>query len=237
MALRRTRLRLLIVASLAALWMVAAAGRLAYLQLFCYSDYLARALRQQRHIVQISPKRAPIYDRNLLPLAMSIEVDSCFAVPSEIADPEMAARLLAGALGIPQSVVEERIASSSSFAWVERKLSPEKARRVAALNLKGVYFQKENQRFYPKRELAAHVLGYVDIDEKGLAGVEYELNDQIRTKPGRVFVLGDARARLLESRGNTQDTSARVVLKLDKKIQYIPYKPLHPPTPQLPPTT
>lgn len=226
MDLRRTRLRLLIVASLAALWMVAAAGRLAYLQLFCYSDYLARALRQQRHIVQISPKRAPIYDRNLLPLAMSIEVDSCFAVPSEIADQEMAARLLAGALGIPQSVVEERLASSNSFAWVERKLSPEKARRVAALNLKGIYFQKENQRFYPKRELAAHVLGYVDIDEKGLAGVEYELNDQIRTKPGRVLVLGDARHRLLESRENTQDTSASVVLTLDEKIQYIAEKEL-----------
>ncbi len=226
MDLRRTRLRLLIVASLAALWMVAAAGRLAYLQLFCYSDYLARALRQQRHIVQISPKRAPIYDRNLLPLAMSIEVDSCFAVPSEIADQEMAARLLAGALGIPQSVIEERLASSSSFAWVERKLSPEKTRRVAALNLKGIYFQKENQRFYPKRELAAHVLGYVDIDEKGLAGVEYELNDQIRTKPGRVLVLGDARHRLLESRENTQDTSASVVLTLDEKIQYIAEKEL-----------
>jgi cell division protein FtsI (penicillin-binding protein 3) len=226
MDLRRTRLRLLIVASLAALWMVAAAGRLAYLQLFCYSDYLARALRQQLHIVQISPKRAPIYDRNLLPLAMSIEVDSCFAVPSEVADREMAARLLAGALGIPQSVIEERLASSSSFAWVERKLSPERARRVAALNLKGIYFQKENQRFYPKRELAAHVLGYVDIDEKGLAGVEYELNDQIRTKPGRVLVFGDARHRLLESRENTQDTSASVVLTLDEKIQYIAEKEL-----------
>src|SRR5260370_7582970 len=149
---RRTRLRLLIVASLAALWMVAAAGRLAYLQLFCYSDYLARALRQQRHIVQISPKRAPIYDRNLLPLAMSIEVDSCFAVPSEIADQEMAARLLAGALGILQSVVEERLASSNSFAWVERKLSPAKTRRVPPLHLKGLYFQNSLNRFYPTRE-------------------------------------------------------------------------------------
>ncbi len=142
MDLRRTRLRLLIVASLAAVWIVAAAGRLAYLQLFCYSDYLARALRQQRHIVQISPKRAPIYDRNLLPLAMSIEVDSCFAVPAEIADHELAARLLAGALEVSQSAIEEKLASSSSFVWIERKLPPQKARRVAALNLKGVYFQK-----------------------------------------------------------------------------------------------
>ncbi len=226
MDLRRTRLRLLIVASLAALWMVAALGRLAYLQLFCYSEYLARALRQQRHIVQISPKRAPIYDRNLLPLAMSIEVDSCFAVPSEIADRELAARLLAGVLGIPQSVVEERLASSSSFAWVERKLSPEKARRVAALSLKGIYFQKENQRFYPKRELAAHVLGYVDIDEKGLGGIEYALNDQIRTKPVRVLLLGDARHRLLETRESAHDPGASVVLTLDEKIQYIAEKEL-----------
>src|SRR2546428_4757807 len=226
MARRSPRVRLLMVAVLAMLWMGATLARLGYLQLICYSDYLARAQRQQQRIVEISPKRGAIYDRNMRELAMSVQVESCFAVPAEIANPEMAARLLSGVLGLPPEEIETRLSTSRAFVWIARKLSPEKARRVAALNLKGIYFQKENQRFYPKRELAAHVLGYVDIDEKGLAGVEYELNDQIRTKPGRVLVLGDARRRLLESRENTQDTSASVVLTLDEKIQYIAEKEL-----------
>ena len=63
--------------------------------------------------------------------------------------------------------------SSRSFVWISRKLPPEKVEAVAALNLKGIYFQEENQRFYPKRDLAAHVLGFVDPDEKGLGGIEY----------------------------------------------------------------
>ncbi len=218
---RRPRLRLLIVAALAVLWMTAVAGRLAYLQLFCYSDYLARAQRQQQRVVEVTPKRGAIYDRNLHPLAMSIEVDSAFAVPAEIADQPLAARLLASVLGIPKESIETKLASSRSFVWLARKLPPTKVRAITALNLRGVYFQKENQRFYPKRDLAAHVLGYVDIDEKGLGGIEYELDSQIRSKPGRMLVLADARRRWFDRTDKTEDTSASVVLTLDEKIQYI----------------
>lgn len=223
---RRLRLRLLFVAALAALWMAAALGRLAYLQLIRYGDYLARAQQQQQKFIPTSPKREPIYDRNLHPLAMSIEVDSCFAVPSEIADQAMAARLISRVLGVPANVLEERLASSRSFVWLERKISAEKAERIAALNLKGIYFQKENRRFYPKRELAAHVLGYVDIDENGQGGIEYSLNERIRRNSGRMMVQTDARHRWFSSRENGSDTSASVVLTLDEKIQYIADKEL-----------
>jgi len=223
---RRLRLRLLIIALIAALWMAAALGRLAYLQLFRYGDYLARAQHQQQKIVPTSPKRAPIYDRNMHPMAMSIEVDSCFAIPSEIADQALAARLVSRVLGVPENVMEQRLASSRSFVWLERKLSPEKVERIAALNLKGIYFQKENRRFYPKRDLAAHVLGYVDIDENGQGGIEYALNNRIRRNSGRMMVLTDARHRWFNSRENGHDTSSSVVLTLDEKIQYIADKAL-----------
>lgn len=223
---RRFRFRLLIVASIAALWTTAALERLAYLQLFRYGDYLARAQHQQQKIVPTSPKRAPIYDRNMHPMAMSIEVNSCFAIPSEIADHGLAARLISRVLGVSETAIEERLASSRSFVWLERKLSPDKAERIAALNLKGIYFQKENRRFYPKRELAAHVLGYVDIDENGQGGIEYALNDRIRKSSGRMMVLTDARHHWFNSRENGNDTSASVVLTLDEKIQYIADKEL-----------
>src|SRR5438034_4120310 len=84
---------------------------------------------------------------------MSIPVDSAFAVPSELGDQQLAARLISGVLGIPREVLEARFESSHSFVWIARKLPPDKKEAVEALNLKGVYFQKENQRIYPKRDL------------------------------------------------------------------------------------
>src|SRR5437660_6377021 len=181
---RKTVDRLLIVACLTLLWMTAVFGRLGYLQLFLHSEYMARAQRQQQRVIEITPKRGAIYDRNMHPLAMSIPVDSAFAVPSELGDQQLAARLISGVLGIPREVLEARFESSHSFVWIARKLPPDKKEAVEALNLKGVYFQKENQRIYPKRGLASHVLGFVDLDEKGLGGIEYELDGQIRGKSG-----------------------------------------------------
>jgi cell division protein FtsI (penicillin-binding protein 3) len=217
----RVHLRLLIVAALAALWMGAVLGRLSYLQLARHSEYLAKAQRQQQRTIDITPKRGAIFDRNMHPLAMSIPVDSAFAVPAEMADEPLVARLLAGASGIPREVIEQRLESSRSFAWIARKLPPDKAQAVAALNLKGVYFQKENQRFYPKRDLAAHVLGFVDLDEKGLGGIEYSLDSQIRGKSEKIVVMADARQRWFDGGEAQRERGANVVLTLDEKIQYI----------------
>jgi len=212
---------LLIVAGLAMLWMTAVFGRLAYLQLFRHTEYMARAQRQQQRVIEITPKRGSIFDRNMHPLAMSIPVDSAFAVPAELADEQLAARLLSGVLGIPRDALETRLESSRSFVWIARKLPPDKAEAVAALNLKGVYFQKENQRIYPKRDLASHVLGFVDVDEKGLGGIEHELDSQIRGKSEKIIVMADARQRWFDGGEAQRERGANVVLTLDEKIQYI----------------
>ncbi|HJY85733.1 MAG TPA: penicillin-binding protein [Candidatus Acidoferrales bacterium] len=224
--MRSSPARVLLVAVVATLWAGAALGRLAYLQLICHSDYLARAQRQQQRIVEISPKRGAIYDRNLRELALSISVDSCFAVPAEIRNVAMASRLLARALHTSAEEMEAKLSSSRSFVWVARKLSPQQVARIQALNLRGIYFQKENQRFYPKRKLAAHVIGHVDVDEKGLAGVEYAADAQIRGKPGRMLILADARRRWYDRNEQAADAGASAVLTLDEKIQYIAEKEL-----------
>jgi len=226
MDLRSPRTRLLIVASLIAIWTGAALGRLAYLQLFRYSEYYSRAQHQQRLIVEVGARRAEIFDRNLNALAMSVPMDSCFAVPSEIADPDMVARLIGKVLDVSPDEIATRLAGSHSFVWIARKLPPEKAERIAAMNLRGIYFQREGGRFYPKRELAAHVLGYVDIDEKGLGGVEYSLDDNIRSKPGKMLILTDAHRRWYDSTDKAPDLGTSVVLTLDEKIQYIAEKEL-----------
>src|SRR5262249_2413868 len=131
-----------------------------------------------------------------------------------------AAGLLAGALGVPRDALEAKLESGATFVWVARKLPPQKKEAVEALNLKGIYFQKENQRFYPKRDLAAHVLGFVDVDEKGLGGIEYELDNLIRGKSEKIIVMADARQHWFDGGEAQRERSASVVLALDEKVQY-----------------
>src|SRR5215471_4365979 len=213
--------RLVVVTAFILVGLAAVILRLGYLQLFCHSKYLAQAARQQQRTIEITPQRGSIYDRNMDALAMSIPVDSVFAVPPEVADPQLAAQLLARVLGMPREVLEAKLGSSQSFVWIARKVPPDKKEAVDALNLKGVYFQKENQRIYPKRELAAHVLGFVDLDEKGLGGIEYELDTFVRGKSEKIVVMADARQRWFDGAEAQREHGATVVLTLDEKIQYI----------------
>jgi len=212
---------LLIVAGVALLWATAVFGRLGYLQLYRHGDYLLRAQHQQQRIIEISPKRGAIYDRNMHALAMSIKVDSAFAIPNEIKDKQLAAQLLSGVLGLSPDLVESRLDSSQNFVWIERKLTPEKSEAITALNLKGVYTQAENQRFYPKADLASHVLGFVDVDEKGLGGIEYALDNQIRGKSEKIIMMADAHQKWFDGAEARSDRGANVLLTLDEKIQYI----------------
>ncbi|HMI53112.1 MAG TPA: penicillin-binding protein [Candidatus Saccharimonadales bacterium] len=221
MQTKKTHFRLLLIASLAFLWMTAVFGRLAYLQLYRHSEYLTRAQKQQQRSIEITPKRGVIYDRNMHALAMSIQVDSAYAVPTEIVDQQLAAKLLSNILEIPRDVMEAKLDTSRTFAWIARKLPPNKAEAIAALNLKGVYFQKENQRFYPKRELASHVIGYVNLDEKGLGGIEQEFESDIRGKNERILVMTDGRQRWFDGGEAQREKPADVVLTIDDKIQYI----------------
>jgi len=221
MQTKKAHFRLLLIASLAFVWMTAVFGRLAYLQLFRHREYLTRAQKQQQRSIDITPKRGVIYDRNMHALAMSIQVDSAYAVPTEIVDQQLAARLLSNILEIPRDVMEAKLDTSRTFAWIARKLPPNKAEAIAALNLKGVYFQKENQRFYPKRELASHVIGYVNLDEKGLGGIEQEFESDIRGKNERILVMTDGRQRWFDGGEAQREKPADVVLTIDDKIQYM----------------
>ena len=218
----RVQLRLLIIAGFVALWMGAVFARLGFLQLLEHADYLARAHRQQQRTIEITPKRGAIYDRNMRPLAMSTEVESAFAIPTELGENKaLAAHLLSGVLNIPSEVLETKFNSGSTFVWVLRKLPPDKSDAVKALNLKGVYTMKENERFYPKRDMAAHVLGYVDLDEKGQGGVEHQLDKQIGGKSEKILVMADAKQRWFDGGQAQRDQGANVVLTIDEKIQYI----------------
>jgi cell division protein FtsI (penicillin-binding protein 3) len=217
----RAHVRLVIVAGVALLWTLAIFGRLTYLQLYRHGDYLTKAQRQQQRIIEISPKRGAIYDRNMHALAMSIKVDSAFAIPSQIKDKALAAQLISGAISVPADVIESRLDSSQNFVWIERKLPPDKTEALTQLNLAGVYTQKENKRFYPKGSLASHVVGFVDMDEKGLGGIEYALDSQVRGKSEKILMMADAHQNPFDGGEARRERGASVVLTLDEKIQYI----------------
>ena len=120
----KVHVRLLIVAGVALLWMTAVFGRLSYLQLVRHSDYLTRAQHQQQRTIDITPKRGAIYDRNMHPLAMSVPVESAFAIPTEIGDNKaLAARLLSGPNRLlPASSQSGGCASKSIAGAAEHRL-------------------------------------------------------------------------------------------------------------------
>jgi cell division protein FtsI (penicillin-binding protein 3) len=217
----KVHVRLLILAGVAFLWMAAIFGRVAYLQLYRHREYLILANRQQRRTIEITPQRGSIFDRNMNLLAKSVPVQSAFAVPTEIKDVTMATRLIAGVLGMPGEILRDKLESGATFVWVQRKLPAEKAESIKSLNLKGIYLQEENKRFYPKRDMAAHVLGFVDVDEKGLGGIEHEYDNLIRGTGAKIVVMADARQRWFDRGEAQRDRGVDVVLTLDEKIQYI----------------
>lgn len=223
---RNPRLRWLVVWVLAVVWMAVVVGRLSYLQLFCYSEYFAKAQHQQQRIFEISPKRGTIYDRKGRELAVSLPMDSVFADPTDITDAGMVARLLSRVLNIPADDIETKIRQSHSPVRLAKKLAPQTVQRIEDMNLRGVFFQKENRRMYPQRELAANVLGYVDVDEKGIGGIEYSLDKQIRGRPGRMMVVADGRRHWYDRTESAADPGASVVLSIDETLQYIAEKEL-----------
>ena len=223
---RKPRLRWLLIWAVAVVWMAAVVGRLAYLQLYCYGDYFAKAQRQQQRTFEVSPPRGDIYDRKGRELAISIPMDSVFADPSDMNDPGMVARLLAPALDMPPAEIEQKIRDASKPVRIAKKLAPETVERIDEMNLKGVFFQKENRRVYPLHELAAHVLGYVDTDEKGIGGIEHSLDKWIRGKPGHGVVMADGRQRHYDPHEAGADPGGNVTLTIDETLQFIAEKEL-----------
>ena len=213
--------RLYILAALLSLWILAIGFRLVRLQIVKYGFFVQLAHRQQNRTIPVEPRRGNIFDRYGHPLAMSIDVDSVFAVPSEVHDPETTASLLGQVLNLDPQEIVARIESSRNFAYIARKVDAETSERIRQLNLRGVYFRKEPKRFYPDRELAAQVLGYVGMDDEGLGGLEREFDDDLRGIPGKELISIDARRKWFGRVEKPPDPGQNLVLTLDQTIQYI----------------
>jgi len=212
------------------LWALAITSRLFWLQLIRHSDYVERAQKQQQRTFEVAPRRGILYDRNMRELAMTVQVDSIYAVPNEIDDKDKStyARTLAGLTHIDpadgqttEQQIAKRLNDGHGFAWVARRVKPEVATRVRALNLKGIYFQKEFQRFYPNGDIAAQAIGYVGVDDNGLGGLEQKFDARLHGTPGRVLTAIDARRHVLGSVEHEPDPGQNLQLTIDENIQFM----------------
>ena len=222
------RLRFVTLIGILLVWVVIIAARLVWLQVFRHADYAGREFRQQDHTFQIAPRRGMLYDRDLQPLAMTVLVDSIYAVPGEIADKDSTAKQLARIVHVDSSDrytstkdIDGRLHRSRDFAWVARKVDADVAARVRALNLKGVYFQKEFKRYYPDNDLAAQVLGYVSLDDNGLGGVEHRFDGALHGTAGKMLTAVDAHRHSYGSVEKEPTPGENMVLTLDAKIQFM----------------
>ena len=175
-------------------WAVAIGARLYDLQITRNDEFVRRAERQQQRVIELDPPRGTLFDARGRELAVSVEVESAFAVPREIGDVKLAAAALSRVLAIDRARLEKQLGRDREFVWVARKLDPPQARAVRELELSGIYFLEESKRYYPLRETGAHVLGYVGTDNQGLAGLEARYDSIVAGRPGRRTVLRDAKA-------------------------------------------
>ena len=219
------RRRVVVATALLGLWVVGIEGRLLQLQVFRHADLMARAVRQQSRTLPTPAKRGDILDRRGRLLATTVDVDSIYAVPSEINNDEEAVAKLCNALGDcsvrEREALSDRLKNQRNFAYVRRQVSPDEARRVAALGLDGIGFIKESRRFYPNKELAGHLLGYVGVDGNGLEGLEWTYDSQIRGKPGTVLIHTDARRHVFSRFERPPTTGSTIELTIDEYLQHV----------------
>jgi len=209
-------------------WALAISARLFWLQIINHRDYVERAQKQQQRTFQVAPRRGVLYDRNMRELAMTVQVDSVYADPSEIDNPQAAARTLAAIVHTDSEdkltrvdQIAHRLEDGKNFAWIARRVPPEVSQKLHALNMKGIYFQKEFQRSYPDAQIAAQVLGYVGLDDNGLGGIEGKFDSKLHGTPGRMLAAMDARRRVIGSNAQDPQPGQNLQLTIDENIQFM----------------
>lgn len=230
---KKAKRRTIILSFFLLLWTTGLCLRLVQLQILEHPRYRTRILDQNRDIHSIIPKRGTIYDRRENILARSVPRKTVYYAPFKDMplNQHMAViRRLRAPLNLTPGNMEKirtKIEKGDKFIWVKRKIEPQQEEYVRSLDLDGIGMLEENKRFYPQGSLASHLLGGVNIDDKGDSGVELKYNSILEGKRGERLALTDARRR--EYRLETLKTPVDgkdLVLTIDETIQYIAQKEL-----------
>ncbi len=186
----------------------------------------ARYLR----VVDTPAHRGMILDRNGEPLAVSTPVSSVWAVPRNLLQARAQWPLLARVLGMTEKQLQGLVVprKNRGFVYLRRHVTPDVASKVMALGVNGVSLQREFHRYYPAAEVAAHVVGFTDVDDRGQEGVELAFDSRLRGSPGAMRVIKDGRGRIVENVEGlrTSQRGEDLGLSIDRRIQYIAYREL-----------
>jgi len=218
------KVRIIFLTSLLFCCFILIGGRMFQLQVLKKEQLYRLAAQQRMAEFPLLPKRGVIYDRNGNELAVSLEVDSVYAEPKKVVEVERTARELARILQIDSKEILEKLRRGRSFEWIKRQISPKEAEAIKALRFPGIHFLKENKRFYPYGPLAAHVVGFVGLDSKGLEGIEFQYNALLNGKPLVWMMERDAIGRgifLSDPPIEKESQSRNIILTLDAHLQRI----------------
>ncbi len=205
-------------------------ARAGFLQIYERDFLQGQGDSRQQRVMSIPAHRGMIMDRNGEPLAISTPVDSVWANPQETLLAREQLSAVAKLLKINREDLYERLAqrADKQFVYLQRRVNPDIARQVMALNVPGVNLQREYRRYYPLGEVAAHVLGFTNIDDSGLEGLELAYNDWLSGEPGSKRVLRDQLDRVVEDieRLRAARPGKDLTLSIDRRIQYLAYREL-----------
>ncbi len=230
---KKVKKRTYFLAFLSILWASVLVLRLVQLQVIDHAKLKANAIQQNQNINKIKPKRGSIFDRNMTILARSVPRYSVFTQPLEGESRaahwtrvKKAGRILRLNSSKLRSI-KAQIDKDANFIWLARKTEEITANKVIDANINGIYLMEENKRFYPQGKRAAHVLGRVDIDERGVSGIEYRYNTVLHGIEGEGLISRDAKRRRYHFETLKVPVDGRdLVLTLDETIQYIAEKEL-----------
>lgn len=202
---------------------VIVAARLVYLQVVIAPAYAERAEEQRMKDIELAPRRGNIYDREGEPLAVSLEARTVYANPRAIEDPVGTAATLAKVLGGDPAEYEAKLRKETGFVYIARKVDVARADVLEDLELTGIGFLDDSRRSYPSGELACQTLGFVGVDDEGLAGLEKYYDDLLAGVPGEILAERDPSLRPIPG-GVMKSTEPvdgqNIVLTIDKDIQY-----------------
>ncbi len=195
--------------------------RLADLMILNHKHFSEKAKMQYTKAEDIRVRRGIVFDRWGRELALNIELESLYCDPENLDLDDDNIKKLASVMTKKSDVLRAKIPEEGRFAWIARKLEPETAKRIKELHIQGLGFQTEAKRFYPGGKLASHILGFVDLDNQALEGIELKYDKYLKTGGGKVFFVRDAGGRTLSSGVDTEAKGNNIVLTIDQGLQYI----------------
>ncbi|HEV3331340.1 MAG TPA: penicillin-binding protein [Bryobacteraceae bacterium] len=218
--------RLTILAAILVLWGGAIFVKLLSLQVLHHREYVQLAHNREELDVAIPAPRGTIFDRHGQPLAMSVPTESVYVNPLKVPDLDVASTILSLALHMDRQELFGKLKWASDtqrgFLWVKRKITFEEGQSVRNLRLDWIQIQSESQRHYPNGALAAALLGSVDFEEKGNAGIERSFDSELRGKPGRVRLLTDVNRRGIDSQMEmAPHAGTPLTLTIEERLQFV----------------